>query len=175
VPELRFPTPPLAEETVLLRPWRAADVPENLMAFSDPVVQRFSWSPATPHSEDDACGYFVDQGAGAAARRGSFTSPSLSPRMRTRCRAASPSPHQPRAGACRHRVLARSQARGRGVASSAVRLLAQWAFTELALARLELTWAGQRGPLRALRRAAGLSRRALCVPTCPTRSADGTA
>jgi ribosomal-protein-alanine N-acetyltransferase len=61
VPKLRFPTPPLAEETVLLRPWRAADVPENLMAFSDPVVQRFSWSPATPHSEDDACGYFVDQ------------------------------------------------------------------------------------------------------------------
>jgi RimJ/RimL family protein N-acetyltransferase len=31
------------------------------------------------------------------------------------------------------------QARGRGVASSAVRLLAQWGFTELGLARLELT------------------------------------
>jgi RimJ/RimL family protein N-acetyltransferase len=31
------------------------------MAFSDPVVQQFSWSPATDHSEDDARGYFVDQ------------------------------------------------------------------------------------------------------------------
>jgi RimJ/RimL family protein N-acetyltransferase len=31
------------------------------------------------------------------------------------------------------------QARGRGVASCAVRLLAQWGFTKLGLARLELT------------------------------------
>ena len=33
------------------------------------------------------------------------------------------------------------QARGRGVASAAVRLLAQWGFTTLALARIELTCA----------------------------------
>jgi len=64
VPELQFPTPPLANKTVLLRPWREADVPNNLMAFSDPVIQRFSWSPAAPFTEDDARGYFVGQEPG---------------------------------------------------------------------------------------------------------------
>ena len=61
VPELQFPTPPLADKTVLLRPWREADVPNNLMAFSDPVIQRFSWSQAAPFTEEDARAYFVDQ------------------------------------------------------------------------------------------------------------------
>jgi hypothetical protein len=60
MPEVRFPTPPLAGESVLLRPWRAADVLESLMVFSDPVIQRFSWSQATPFTDDDARGYFVD-------------------------------------------------------------------------------------------------------------------
>jgi len=72
VPELQFPTPPLANKTVLLRPWREADVPNNLMAFSDPVIQRFSWSPAAPSTEDDARGYFVGQEQ--AASRGGLRS-----------------------------------------------------------------------------------------------------
>jgi RimJ/RimL family protein N-acetyltransferase len=80
--ELHFPAPPLADETVLLRPWRETDVADGLMAFSDPIIQRFSWPQA-------------------------------------------PGP--------------RPQARGRGVASSAVRLLAMWGFTTLGLARIELT------------------------------------
>lgn len=51
MPEIAFPSPPLANETVLLRPWPAADVSGNLMAFSDPVIQRFAWSQATPFTE----------------------------------------------------------------------------------------------------------------------------
>jgi hypothetical protein len=45
--ELGFPVPPLADEVVLLRPWREAGVPDKLLAFSDPVVQRFSWPRTT--------------------------------------------------------------------------------------------------------------------------------
>ena len=41
VAELSFPVPPLDDEVVSLRPWRETDVPANLMAFGDPVVQRF--------------------------------------------------------------------------------------------------------------------------------------
>ena len=33
----------------------------DLMAFSDPVVQRFSWSQTTPYREGDARNYFVAQ------------------------------------------------------------------------------------------------------------------
>ena len=36
--QLQLPDPPLTHERVLLRPWRQADVPQNLMAFTDPVV-----------------------------------------------------------------------------------------------------------------------------------------
>ena len=51
--ELRFPVPPLADAVVLLRPWHEADVPARLLAFSDPVMHRFSWR-TTPYTEADA-------------------------------------------------------------------------------------------------------------------------
>ena len=46
--ELAFPTPPLADDVVALRPWRESDVPAQLDAFKDPVFQHFSdWEPRT--------------------------------------------------------------------------------------------------------------------------------
>jgi len=53
---------------VSLRPWRETDVPAKLMAFGDPVVQRFSWSRTAPYTEADAGAYFVEQEQ--ARRRG---------------------------------------------------------------------------------------------------------
>jgi len=58
--ELWFPVPPLADDVVLLRPWREADVPGKLLAFSDPVMQRFSWR-TTPYTETDARDDFAEQ------------------------------------------------------------------------------------------------------------------
>ena len=58
--ELWFPVPPLADDVVLLRPWREADVPGLVAAFSDPVMQRFSWRTA-PYTETDARGYVAAQ------------------------------------------------------------------------------------------------------------------
>ena len=46
---------------VLLRPWRAADVPAKLLAFSDPLVQRFSWPATAPCTEADAYRFFAAQ------------------------------------------------------------------------------------------------------------------
>jgi RimJ/RimL family protein N-acetyltransferase len=46
--EIPFPPPPLADDVVLLRPWRETDLPAMLDAFSDPVFQYFSdWAPRT--------------------------------------------------------------------------------------------------------------------------------
>lgn len=59
--ELRFPTQLLTDEVVLLRPWRETDVPAKLMAFSEPLVQRFLWPRSTPYTEADARRYFVEQ------------------------------------------------------------------------------------------------------------------
>jgi RimJ/RimL family protein N-acetyltransferase len=61
VAELSFAVRALRDAVVWLRPWRETDVPAKLMAFGDPVIQRFSWSRAAPYTEADARGYFVEQ------------------------------------------------------------------------------------------------------------------
>ena len=76
VAELSFPVAPLGDAVVSLRRWRETDVPAKLMAFGDPVVQRFSWSRTAPYTEADARAYFVEQeqarlrGRGAELRVG---------------------------------------------------------------------------------------------------------
>ena len=56
--EMPFPSPPLGDDVVLLRPWRETDVPALLEAFSDPFFQYFSdWAPQT---EADAHRYLVE-------------------------------------------------------------------------------------------------------------------
>ena len=58
--ELWSQYPPLAGDAVVLRPWGDADVPGIVAAFSDPVMQRFSWR-TTPYTETDARDYFAEQ------------------------------------------------------------------------------------------------------------------
>src|SRR5215510_11041757 len=64
--ELPFPAPPLGDEVVLLRPWREADAPAASLAFSDPVLQRFSWPQPPPCSEEDTRRYFAELEAARA-------------------------------------------------------------------------------------------------------------
>jgi RimJ/RimL family protein N-acetyltransferase len=136
--KLGFPVPPLADDVVLLRPWAEADMPAIVLAFSDPVMQRFSWRTA-PYTEADARGYLAGQAVARA--RGEALSFALAPPR---------SPGEVLGCAALDEVrLDRGRAavgywlspagRGRGLATRAVRLLARWAFAELGLARLELT------------------------------------
>ena len=137
--ELPFPAPPLADEVVLLRPWREADAPAAFVAFSDPVVQRFSWPQPPPCSEEDTRRYFAELEEARAlgeelnlalVRPGDacvvFGGGSLYDVRREQ-------------GCASVGYWLAPEARGRGIATHAVRLLARWAFTELGLARLELT------------------------------------
>jgi RimJ/RimL family protein N-acetyltransferase len=139
--ELQFPVPQLTDNVVQLRPWREADVPGKLMAFNDPVVQRFSWSGSGEYTEADAYDYFAEQ---ARARE-----------CGTALTVALADPEDGAVvlgGAALYDVdlaqgnagigywLAR-EARGRGVATHAVRALTGWAFATLGLARIELTCA----------------------------------
>jgi RimJ/RimL family protein N-acetyltransferase len=135
VPGLRFPS--LADEVVRLRPWRETDVPALLEAFRDPWFQRFSdWAPET---EADALAYLAEQEP--ARRRGEQID------------FAWVEPHDDDVvlgGGSLNNVtldLGRAaigywlapHARGRGVTTHAVRLIAEWAFSDLRIARLELT------------------------------------
>ncbi len=139
VAELPFPNRLLADGVVMLRPWRAADVPGKLMAFSDPVVQRFSWPRTTPYTEVDARDYFAAQEQ--ARLRGeelnfAFVEPHDDEDVLGGGSLYDVDLDQARAAVG---YWLTPSARGQGVASHAVGLLARWAFDELAVARLELT------------------------------------
>jgi RimJ/RimL family protein N-acetyltransferase len=138
--ELLLPTtPPLADEVVLVRPWRESDVPAKLMAFADPTVQRFSWSRTTPYTEEDARGFFAEQEQ--ARLRGEELSFALVEPSDDEAVLGGGSLYDVDLDQGRAAVgywLA-PHARGRGVATHAVRLVARWAFKDLGFARLELT------------------------------------
>lgn len=139
MPELVFPDPPLSDEAVLLRPWRADDLPAALRAFADPLVLRFS----VPHTD----------GVTEANLRGA-----LAEQERARVRGdelnlALVEPDEPAVvlgggsvydidvvqGRAAVGFWLAPEPRGRGVATHATRLMARWAFETLGVARLELT------------------------------------
>ena len=136
--ELWFPVPPLASDVVLLRPWREADVPGIVLAFTDPVMQRFSWRTA-PYTETDARDYFAEQEE--ARLRGDELNFALVEPHDQDVVLGCVSLYEVRLdqGCAAIGYWLAPEARGRGAATHAVRLLARWAFAELGLARLELT------------------------------------
>jgi RimJ/RimL family protein N-acetyltransferase len=141
-----------------LRPWRDDDVPERLMAFADPLVQRFSWARVAPYTPDDARAFLAAQERDRL--RGEeicfalvapdedtavFGGASLYGVDRAQRRAA--------VG-----YWLAAHARGRGIASRAVRLLAGWSFAQLGTARLELTCAPQNEASQAVAARCGFTR-----------------
>ena len=137
--ELPFPAPPLGDEVVLLRPWREADAPAASLAFSDPVLQRFSWPQPPPCSEEDTRRYFAELEAARAL--GEELNLALVRPGDDSVVLGSGSLYdvRPEQGCASVGYWLAPEARGRGVATHAVRLLARWSFTELGLARLEVT------------------------------------
>ena len=123
---LPWPAPPLADDVVTLRPWRADDEPAKLAAFADPTFQRFSdWEPDSLATQEQRRlrGEQIDF-AVVDARDDVLGGASLHGFA------------EGRAGVGYWLVPA---ARGRGAATRAVRLLARWAFDALDVVRLELT------------------------------------
>ncbi len=137
--ELSYPSPPLADDVVRLRPWRVSDAPAKAEAFRDPLVDRFSWPRVTTYRDYDALRSFADQEH--ARRRGEEVSLAL----------VAPGDEEAlwgggslfaidlghRRGEIGYWLV--PAARGRGVATHAVRLMAGWAFGHLGLERLEVT------------------------------------
>jgi RimJ/RimL family protein N-acetyltransferase len=132
-----FPSPPLRDDRIVLRPWREADVPAQLRIFGDPVFQRFSdWAPES--GPDARRQLAADE---AARRRGVQVQFAIVAPDDDALVLGGASLHDIDQGHRRASVgywLA-PEARGGGLASRAVRLIAGWAFEDLGLARLELT------------------------------------
>jgi RimJ/RimL family protein N-acetyltransferase len=136
---LAHPVPPLTDGVVRLRPWREADVPAVVAAFADPLNHRFSWPFTSRYGEGDARRSLAEQEH--ARMRGAELAFAL----------VEPDEESVLLGGASLYDVERSDgraavgywlapgARGRGVATHAVELLAGWAFGALGLQRLRIT------------------------------------
>ena len=158
---LSHPAPPLADAVVALRPWRADDVPDKLLAFADPVVQRFSWPGTEPYTSADARAFFAAQERERLA--GIELQFALTPPGDASTVLGGASLHiWSRADAIASvGYWLAAEARGRGVATHAVRLLAAWGFAALGIARLELTCAPDNPASQRVAERCGFTREAL--------------
>jgi RimJ/RimL family protein N-acetyltransferase len=161
VAELPFPSPPLADEVVLLRPWRESDLPKMLMAFSDPVVQHFSWTLTTPYTQADAYRHLVEQEP--TRLRGEEMAFALVEPSDDDVVLGGGSLYEVdlEQGRAAIGYWLAPEARGRGVATHAVRLVARWAFEDLQIARLELTCGPDNDASRRVAERCGFTREGL--------------
>ena len=168
--ELWFPVPPLAGDVVLLRPWREADVPGMVLAFSDPVMQRFSWR-TTPYTEADALDFLAEQEE--ARLRGEGLSFALVEPCDQDVVLGAVSLYEVRLdqGCAAIGYWLAPEGRSRGAATQAVRLLARWAFAELGLARLELTCGPDNEASQRVAERCGFSRAGLLRSHVPFKGA----
>lgn len=167
---LRFPDPQLGCEAVLLRPWREADGPGIVLAFSDPVMQEFSWR-TDPYTETDARDYLTEQEE--ARLRGDELSFALVAPGNQSVVLGSLSLAEVRLdrGCAAIGYWLAPRARGRGVATRAVRLLARWAFAELGLARIELTCGPDNAASKRVAERCGFTREGLLRSHVPFQGA----
>jgi RimJ/RimL family protein N-acetyltransferase len=161
------PDPPLQDEVVALRPWRDRDVAAKCRLFSDPETLRFSWAETDAYTEADAW-------ATRAAHRRAWEEGTSAEFACTE-----PADDDPIIGGASvydiEGAFARASvgywvaahARGRGVATHAVRLLARWAFDDLGIARLQLTCGPDNAASQRVAAKAGFTREALLRASLP--------
>jgi RimJ/RimL family protein N-acetyltransferase len=139
MPALVFPDPPLVDGNVLLRPWGRADERQRFEAFSDPVIQRFSWPLVEPFGEEHMVGRFEVQEADRLA--GVSLNLAIVDAAEPGTVWGATSFYDVDLDEARASVgyWVAPGVRGRGVATRALRLMAGWGFARLGLARLELT------------------------------------
>jgi RimJ/RimL family protein N-acetyltransferase len=131
-----FPHPPLVDDVVRLRPWAAGDVEVAHRATQDPLIDRFTRVPANQTRDD--VGAFIDSRE-PARLRGETLSLVIAARdddvLVGTVSLMGIDWDQRRADIG---YWLASWARGRGVATRAVRLLSRWALGPLGLARVQI-------------------------------------
>ena len=133
---LPVPRQPLVEGDFALRSWREDDAPALTNICRDDAIARWTRAPAN-YELDDALAYIGRSEDERRSGRGAYFAVvgAADDRLLGACDLRI-SPADPLVGEVG--FLLGADARGRGVAARAVRLLAQWGFDELGLARVEL-------------------------------------
>ena len=130
-----MPEPPPRDGTVVLRPWAESDLDELLTCFEDPTISH--WLPMIPYpyTEADARAWFATleprraAGSGVGFAIAGAADEALLGGIALR-------PDDERRAEVGYWV--RSERRGRGIATRALRLVSRWAFAELGFARIQL-------------------------------------
>ena len=131
--------PDLRDDDFALRPWRERDLPGLLDGFLDPVVQRFSWAEVEPYTEADGRAFIADRTAQLAAGTGADVAIVEAADEDAILGGASIYDIEAEWRRASTGYWLAPRARGRGIATRAVRLLARWAFEDLGIERLQLT------------------------------------
>lgn len=129
------PASPLADDVILLRPWEQADLPAIVEACDEPTLSR--WLPAMPYpyTEADGRAYLSRVLEGFATG----TSAALAIRdARSDAVLGGIGLRIDGDGRAELGYWVRRDARGRGVATRAVRLVSGWALVSLGFRRLQL-------------------------------------
>jgi RimJ/RimL family protein N-acetyltransferase len=136
MPELRYPRPPLKDGTVALRQPVEGDAAEVTAACQDPMIVRYTQVPAG-YTEDHARNWFE---ISAQQRRRGTGVHFLVVDAEGGDLLGSVDLHEVDWEDRRATIgyWTAPEARGRGVATRAVRLLSQWAFEALGLARVQI-------------------------------------
>ena len=134
--ELRYPQPPLKDGTVALREPVAGDAAEVSAACQDPLIVRYTQVPAG-YTEDHARNWFE---ISAQQRRRGTALPFLVVDVKGGELLGSVDLHAVDWDDRRATIgyWTASEARGRGIATRAVRLLSRWAFDALGMARVQI-------------------------------------
>ena len=152
MPPLAHPRPPLTDGEILLRPWTRADAPALVAMLNEPEIARWTRVPS-PYRESDARSWLAtherllrsgEQVPTAIADAGGGR-----PIGSIDLRVKSWDERRAEFG-----FLVAREARGRGVAPRALRLMSEWAMRDLGMRRLEvLVQPGNAASLAAVARA----------------------
>ena len=136
MPEIPLPSPPLREDSLVLRPWRDTDTAALVDACQDPEIARWTAVPS-PYGERDAFAYLARAEADRLAGRelGLAIADESTGELLGSCGLARFDWHD-RKAEIGYWIAAR--ARRRSVGSSATRVLARWGLEQLGLERVEL-------------------------------------
>jgi RimJ/RimL family protein N-acetyltransferase len=131
-----FPEPPLSDGVVTLRPWRREDAPVKAAWGRDPAIVRWTDLPAN-HTEGAALAW-AEQAEEARQAGRALALAIVDARLDVvlgSCDIRRPDPDDAALGEVG--FLLAEEARGRGVATSAVGLLVDWSFRELGMERVQ--------------------------------------
>jgi RimJ/RimL family protein N-acetyltransferase len=152
---MRLPDPPLSDEAVRLRQWTDEDAPEIVRCCSDPLVPRYIPIIPMPYSLSDA-EQFIER--------------SRTPSDKLNLAVAGPAGElfgaigvsiQSDPGIAEIGYWLAPEARGRGLATRALRLLSAWTLRETDIARLQLQTDVENLASQAVATRAGFTREAV--------------